>query len=83
MTKTIAVPAMKPAGGYTVGCKGFAKISALEGVRLSPRVEVFFREFDEKGLSAKRPQRHRLRERVSSNEFIRRLSAVIIAAAHR
>lgn len=38
--------------GYTLGRKGFAKISAVEGVRLSSEMEKRFGEFDRQGLSA-------------------------------
>jgi hypothetical protein len=37
---------------FVLGRKGFAKISAVEGVRLSPDMEERFREFDRRGLSA-------------------------------
>jgi hypothetical protein len=36
---------------YTVGRERFAKISAVEGIKTSRRVEQDFREFDKKGLS--------------------------------
>jgi hypothetical protein len=38
-------------GTYTVGRDRFAKISAVEGIRTSRRVDQDFREFDKKGLS--------------------------------
>ena len=37
---------------FTIGREGFAKISAVEGVRLSDDMKQMFREFDSKGLSA-------------------------------
>lgn len=46
MTKTVNIK------GYTLGRKGFAKISAVEGIRLSREMEGQFSEFDKKGLSA-------------------------------
>ena len=50
MTKPFARnPEAKP--GFTVGRRGFAKISAVEGVHLSPAAEDHFREFDRQGLS--------------------------------
>ena len=36
---------------YTVGRERFAKISAVEGIRTSRRVDQDFRDFDKKGLS--------------------------------
>jgi hypothetical protein len=36
----------------TLGLKGFAKISAIEGVRLSSDSRRMFEEFDRKGLTA-------------------------------
>lgn len=36
---------------HTVGRRGFAKISAVEGITLSREVEETFREFDRQGLS--------------------------------
>ena len=38
-------------GPYTVGRQRFAKISAVEGIRTSRRVDQDFRDFDKKGLS--------------------------------
>ena len=38
--------------GFTLGRKGFAKISAVEGIRLSADMEQRFREFDRQGVSA-------------------------------
>ena len=38
-------------GAYTVGRERFAKISAVEGIRTSRRVDQDFREFEKKGLS--------------------------------
>jgi hypothetical protein len=37
---------------FTLGRGDFARISAVEGVRLSPEMERRFREFDRMGLSA-------------------------------
>jgi hypothetical protein len=37
---------------FTLGRGGFARISAVEGIRLSPEMERRFREFDRLGLSA-------------------------------
>lgn len=35
----------------TIGRSGFAKISAVEGIRLSPEMLADFQEFERKGLS--------------------------------
>jgi hypothetical protein len=37
---------------YTLGRKGFAKISAIEGIKLSPEMADNFREFDRQQLTA-------------------------------
>jgi len=50
MTKSLARNA-KAKAGFTLGRKGFAKISAVEGVYLSAAMEDRFREFDRQGLS--------------------------------
>jgi hypothetical protein len=52
MTKTLNRPSAKGAKGYTLGRTGFAKISAVEGIKLSPEMEARFRDFDKRGLSA-------------------------------
>ena len=36
---------------HTIGRRGFAKISAVEGIALSRETEADFREFDRQGLS--------------------------------
>lgn len=45
----------KPTGrsgtAYTIGRTRFAKISAVEGIQTSRRVDQDFREFDKKALS--------------------------------
>jgi hypothetical protein len=38
--------------GFTLGRSGFAKISVVEGIRLSSEMEKRFRDFDRQGLSA-------------------------------
>lgn len=38
--------------GFTLGRSAFAKISAVEGIRLSADMETQFRDFDRRGLSA-------------------------------
>ena len=42
----------RTAKGYTIGRLGFAKISAVEGIRTTATMEEDFREFERKGLSA-------------------------------
>lgn len=37
---------------FTLGRKGFAKISAIEGIHLSREMEKQFASFDQKGMSA-------------------------------
>ena len=51
MTKATKTP-RRPSGAYTVGRDGFAKISAVEGIKASPSAEADLREFDQQGLSA-------------------------------
>jgi hypothetical protein len=51
MTKTPATTRNEKAG-FTLGRKGFAKISAVEGIRLSADMEKRFGDFDRQGLSA-------------------------------
>jgi hypothetical protein len=45
-------PQKKASKGYVIGRAGFAKISAVEGVYTSPRMDADFREFERRGLSA-------------------------------
>ena len=42
----------KRAGSFTLGRSRFAKISAIEGITLSQRMDKAFREFEQTGLSA-------------------------------
>ena len=49
MAKT---PTRSPAKGFTIGRQGFAKISAVEGIRLSEKTQKDFRAFDQRGLAA-------------------------------
>ncbi len=51
MTKTLT----KPHGstvGFVLGRAAYARISAVEGIRLTGEMEQDLREFDEKGLSS-------------------------------
>jgi len=42
----------KRSKGYVIGRSGFAKISAVEGIRTSATMDADFREFERQGLSA-------------------------------
>jgi len=48
-SKSKSVPAS--ASRYTLGRHAFARISAVEGIRLTPAMDRTLREFDEKHLS--------------------------------
>jgi hypothetical protein len=52
MTKTLKPIKSPTAKGFTLGRRGFAKISAIEGIHLSPEMESKFREFDRDELPA-------------------------------
>lgn len=45
-------PRKHAAKGYILGRTGFAKISAVEGIRTTATMDEDFREFERKGLSA-------------------------------
>lgn len=47
---------------FTIGRDAFAKISAVEGLRLSPGMERDLREFDWKGLSSRERGRRIVRK---------------------
>lgn len=49
-------------GSFILGRSSFAKISAVEGIRLSHRMDEDFREFDCKGLSAEERRRELVRK---------------------
>jgi hypothetical protein len=49
-------------GAYTVGRQRFSKISSVEGIRTSRRVDEDFQEFDRKGLSAEERRREIVRK---------------------
>jgi hypothetical protein len=50
MTKTKKSP-KRSSGTITIGREGFAKISAVEGIKPSRRMTEEFKEFDRQGLS--------------------------------
>jgi hypothetical protein len=43
---------VKPSGKFVIGRSRFAKISAVEGLRITAAMETEFRDFDRRGLSA-------------------------------
>lgn len=49
--KMSKAPAKRVPKTYTIGLRGFAKISAVEGIQLSPEMVRDLREFDRQGLS--------------------------------
>jgi hypothetical protein len=51
MVKTSKLPKRRSTSTVTIGRRGFAKISEIEGIKLSPEAEEDFREFDRQGLS--------------------------------
>lgn len=52
MTKPLKPMKSPTTKGFTLGRKGFAKISAIEGIHLSSEMETKFREFDQSELPA-------------------------------
>jgi hypothetical protein len=44
-------PAKRVAKGFTIGRAGFAKISAVEGISLTPAMAADLRVFEQRGLS--------------------------------
>jgi len=61
MAKTTKSP-RRSAGTYTIGRERFSKISAIEGIRTSRRVDEDFQEFDRKGLSSEERRREIVRK---------------------
>jgi hypothetical protein len=53
MKTVFHTPRKLQARAYTVGRKAFARVSAVEDLRLTAAMEADFREFDRKGLSAR------------------------------
>lgn len=60
-TRLCYIAFMRPTGskspkrsskGYVIGRSGFAKISAVEGIRTTATMDADFREFERQGLSA-------------------------------
>jgi hypothetical protein len=47
---------------YTLGRKRFAKISAVEGIHVTPGMEEEFQEFERRGLSPEERRREILRK---------------------
>lgn len=51
MVKKSNLPKRVTTSTVTIGRRGFAKISEIEGIKLTPEAEEDFREFDRQGLS--------------------------------
>jgi hypothetical protein len=49
--KSKRTPSRSPSRGLTLGLEGFAWISAVEGIKLSPESLEMFAEFERRGLS--------------------------------
>jgi hypothetical protein len=47
----------RPASGVALGRERFAKISAVEGIEMTPRMKKRAAEFDRRGLSAEERRR--------------------------
>jgi hypothetical protein len=52
MRQTGSKSAKRSSKGYVIGRSGFAKISAVEGIRTTAAMDAYFREFERQGLSA-------------------------------
>lgn len=52
MKHTASKSSKRVSKGYVLGRSRFAKISAIEGIRLTAAMEADFREFERKGMSA-------------------------------
>ena len=50
MAKGTKNSAKSAESGYRIGRSDFAKISAVEGIELTPAMDADFRDFDRKGL---------------------------------
>ncbi len=57
MKKTLVRPRSSPAKSYTLGRSKFAKISAVEGITLTPEMIEQFQTFDKQELPAKTRRR--------------------------
>ena len=52
MRQTAPKAQKRPSKVYVIGRSGFAKISAIEGIRTTAIMDADFREFERQGLSA-------------------------------
>lgn len=52
MSRTLRKPARVKSTPFVLGRRGFARISAVESIHLTPEMNDDFRSFDEKNLSA-------------------------------
>ena len=48
---------LRTSSGFRLGRQSFAKISAVEGIRLTPEMEAQFRNFDRQNLSPEERRR--------------------------
>ena len=52
IAKTLTEKIARKSGRFTLGRRAFARISAVEGIHLTPTMEELFRKFDHSDLSA-------------------------------
>jgi len=57
---------VKASGRFVIGRDRFAKISAVEGLRVTAAMETEFRDFDRRGLSAQE------RRKIIANKYGKR-----------
>lgn len=57
MAQTKTRTSRRSTKGYVLGRQRFAKISAVEGVEITPDMDADFREFDRQALSASERRR--------------------------
>jgi len=62
MARLTTTRGKRPTKGYTLGRRGFAKISAIEGIRLTPAMDEDFRDLDRRRLSAEERRQILLRK---------------------
>jgi hypothetical protein len=57
MSRTVIAPPKRSSKGHTIGRQRFAKISAVEGIHLTPATAADFQEFDKQKLGAEERRR--------------------------
>jgi len=57
MKQGLRKPSSSGIRGFTIGRAGFAKISAVEGIQLTPEMDADFREFERQALSPEQRRR--------------------------